>query len=325
MSNQVEKVKMAMLSVQRYPWEQGVCMQAMYEAGDVATAIAMAFDAVLRQQPDGRLAVINENIAVTDPAANGVCVKRAYDITGDEFYLNAANRMLDYLMTCAPRTDKGVLCHNEVSFHEGFSKDQIWADSIFMAPPFLAEMGLLDEALFQIKGMYQYLIDEKSGLLRHIYDAGQSVFVRDKLWATGNGWALLGMAAVAEKAQANGRDDIAKELNELSKKLLDSMLVFQLSDGRFHDSLNEEDSFIDGASAMMMAAYIYRSLYNGTLPQEYKKYADLVLDTMEKYVDEYGIIHEVCGCPHFVSVGTSAESMAAYIMMHAWAKKGQDK
>lgn len=44
----VERVMKAMLAVQRYPWEQGVCMQAVYEAGDICTAVAMAHDAVLR-------------------------------------------------------------------------------------------------------------------------------------------------------------------------------------------------------------------------------------------------------------------------------------
>ena len=39
---------------------------------------------------------------------------------------------------------------------------------------------------------------------------------------------------------------------------------------------------------------------------------------METYVDEFGLIREVCGCPHFLTPGTSAESMAAYLMMWAW-------
>jgi len=321
MSKNLERVKMAMLGVQRYPWEQGVCMQALYESGDVKTALAMAHDAVLRQQEDGRLAVINENIAVTDPAANGIVVKKAYDITGDVFYLDAAKKLLNYLMTKAPRTTKGILCHNQISFVEGFSPDQIWADSIYMAPPFLAEMGELEEACKQILGMYEYLEDEKTGLLRHIFDAGSGRFVRDKLWATGNGWALLGMISVAEIAKLRGECRISEKLCEMSKKLLDNLLKYQLADGRFHDILDEEDSFVDGASAMMLATYIYRSLYNGFLSEDYLKYADTILQTMEKYVDSYGLIHEVCGCPHFVSVGTSAESMAAYIMMHAWKEK----
>lgn len=330
MRSNVEKVRNAMLSVQRYPWEQGVCMQAMYEAGETDIAVAMAHDAVLRQQPDGRLAVINENIAVTDPASCGICVKKAYEITGDEFYLTGAKGMLEYLMCKAPRTDKGILCHNEISFHEGFSKNQIWVDSIFMAPPFLAEMGEIEEAFNQIKGMYDYLIDEESGLLRHIYDADNAVFVRDKLWATGNGWALLGMALVAEKAGEQKRKDIAQKLWAMSKKLLDNMLVYQLSDGRFHDILNDANSFVDGTGAMMAATYIYRYLYNARFfekgiswseAEKYRACADHVVSTMENYVDSYGIIHGVCGCPHFVSEGTSAESMAAYIMMHAWKEK----
>lgn len=312
------RVKMAMLAVQRYPWEQGVCMQAVYEAGDINTAIAMAHDAILRQKEDGRLAVINDNIAVTDPASNGIVVKRAYDITGDEFYLNGAKRMLDYLMKVAPRTDKGILCHNEISFQEGFSPDQIWADSIFMAPPFLAIMDEVDEAIKQVRGMVSYLKDPKTGVLRHIYDAGQNRFVRDKLWATGSGWALLGCADLAAIAEEKGRKDVATSADQISKELLDAMLVYQLPDGRFHDILDDEDSFIDGASAMMMAGYIYKNVLRGVLSKEYLPYADTVRETMDKYVDKYGIIQEVCGCPHFVSVGTSAESMAAYILMNSY-------
>lgn len=321
MTGNVAKVRNAMLAVQRYPWEQGVCMQALYEMGDIDTAIAMAHDAVLRQKEDGRLAVINDNIAVTDPAANGVVVQRAYKITGDEFYGEAARRMLSYLNNKAPRTDNGTLCHNEISFQEGFSPDQIWADSIYMAPPFLAEMGCVSDAVNQIKGVFGYLLDESSGVLRHIYDATQKRFVRDKLWATGSGWALMGCAAVADIIRVEGFQTEAEELDDISKNLLDSMLNYQLPDGRFHDILDEEDSFVDGASAMMMSAFIYRRIVAGTLDIDYRKYADIVVDTMEQYVDNYGIIREVCGCPHFVSSGTSAESMAAYIMMHAWRDK----
>lgn len=60
---------------------------------------------------------------------------------------------------------------------------------------------------------------------------------------------------------------------------------------------------------------------NGWLDQKYLAYADKVADTMDQYVDEYGIIHAVCGCPDFLSEGTSAESMAAYLMMHGWKDK----
>lgn len=66
MTEKITFVKNAMLAVQRYPWEQGVCAQALWELEDETTAVAMAHDAVFRQKEDGRLAVINDNIAVTD-------------------------------------------------------------------------------------------------------------------------------------------------------------------------------------------------------------------------------------------------------------------
>ena len=314
-------VKNAMLAVQRYPWEQGVCAQALWEMGDETTAIAMAHDAVLRQTEDGRLAVINANIAVTDPAANGEVVWRAYCKTGKELYREAAEKMLHYLMHKAPRTDKNILCHNEVSFHEGFSADQLWVDSVYMAPPFLAVMGELSEAVMQIEGYLSYLKDETTGLLYHIYDAGTGSFVRKKLWATGNGWALLGIARVAETAIEQKETEYADRLIGYGKALLDAMLPYQLPDGRFHDILDEEDSFTEGTAAMMMATFIYRGLAGGWLPESYRTYADKVYNTMDAYVDEFGLIREVCGCPHFLTPGTSAESMAAYLMMQGWYDK----
>lgn len=325
MNNRMQLVKNAMLAVQRYPWEQGVCAQAVWELGDVATAVAMAHDAVLRQKEDGRLAVINDNIAVTDPAANGEVVWRAYEVTGNEFYKSAAERMFGYLMQRAPRTDKDIICHNEISFYEGFSANQIWVDSVYMAPPFLAVMGEIDEAVKQIKGCFNYLQDEETGLLYHIFDPGTDMFVRKKLWATGNSWALLGIARVIETAKEQGRDDVAVQLVKLGTKLLDSMLKYQLADGRFHDIMDENDSFVEGTAAMMMAAAIYRGVYAGWLSEDYIFHADLVYGTMPKYVDEYGIIHEVCGCPDFMTCGTSAESMASFLMMEAWHKKLEEK
>lgn len=325
MRDNISLVKNAMLAVQRYPWEQGVCAQALWEMGDTTTAVAMAHDAVLRQQEDGRLAVTGENIAVTDPAANGVGVFRAYELTGEELYFKAARRMLDYLMNAAPRTEEGIICHNQISFHEGFSEKQVWVDSIYMAPPFLALMGEIDEAFAQVKGYIAYLRDENTGLLYHIYDAETKRFVRRRLWATGNGWALLGIAGVAQTALKQGRDDIAAELIEAGREILDAMLKYQLQDGRFHDILDDEGSFVEGAAAMMMSAFIYRGICGGWLDEGYEPYARRVVDTMDHYIDQWGIIRQVCGCPHFVGPGTSAESMAAYLMMRAHYSNWKNK
>ena len=52
----------------------------------------------------------------------------------------------------------------------------------------------------------------------------------------------------------------------------------------------------------------------------------LLVSTLAHYydrtkADRFGILHEVCGCPHFVAEGTSAESQAAFIMADTWREK----
>lgn len=326
MNETMQKVAGAMLAIQRYPWEQGVCAQAMYELGDNEIWVAMAHDAILRQKEDGRLAVINENVAVTDPAANGEVCLRAYALTGDEFYRDGAQRMLDYLMKDAPRTDDGVLYHNTVSFAEGFSPNQLWIDAAYMAPPFLAVMGELDEAVRQLRGYFRYLQDPGTRLFFHNYDVGTGKFVRRLRWATGNGWALMGIARVAAEAKKCGRLDILAELTARGNEVLESLVRFQLPDGRFRDIVDDENSFVDGTSAMMMSVYIYRGVLEGWIHDgAMVDRADRALATVQSKVDRFGIVHEVCGCPHFVSQGTSAEAQAALLMAYAWGERAHAK
>ena len=145
----VEKVIQCMLAMQRHPWEQGVCAQALYEAGREEYWIPMAYDAIRRQAADGRLAMVGGGAAVSDPASNGEVCLRAWQRTGDPFFLQGAQRMLDYLEHAAPRGAEGIICHNNVSFEKGYSAAQLWIDGLYMVPPFLAAMGRMEEAAGQ--------------------------------------------------------------------------------------------------------------------------------------------------------------------------------
>ena len=316
-----DKVICAMLAMQRHPWEQGVCAQALYEAGQDDLWIPMAYDAIKRQGADGRLAMMGGGAAVSDPAANGEVCLRAYEKTGDSFFLEGARRMLDYLEKTAPRTEDGIICHNQVSFHEGHSSRQLWIDGLYMVPPFLAAMGRIREAAEQTDGYIRALYDAPAGLFYHIIDTEQRRFVRQKHWATGNGWALMGLARVAEEADRQGDRETACRLSAFCAGLLRSMLRFQLEDGRFHDILDEADSFIDGTSALMAAAVIYRGILNGTLEKDCLEAAERAFATVSGKVDGIGLVREVCGCPHFTEEGTSAEAQAAWIMADSWRKK----
>ena len=319
-----ERVIRSMLAMQRYSWEQGVCAQALFELGRKDLWIPMAYDAIQRQSPDGRLALIGSSDSVSDPASNGEVCFRAYEETGNPFYLTGARRMLAYLLHDAPRTKDGIICHNLVSFEKDFSDKQLWIDGLYMVPPFLAVMGQAEEAARQIEGYNRALLDPESGLYFHIADTENQTFVRQKHWATGNGWALLGLLRTAEAACAQGFSGIAEDLFHQASALLEHMLRYQLPDGRFHDILDEDASFVDGTSSMMVAAAIARGIYDRTIPAGYAAKAARTLQTIEGTIDEIGLIHGVCGCPDFLREGTSAEAQAAYLMAHAWMLKCQD-
>ncbi len=321
MSEKTDRVVRAMLAMQRYPWEQGVCAQALYEAGWEDLWIPMAYDAVKRQAADGRLAMAGGGAAASDPAANGEVCLRAWEKTGNRFFLDGAESMLAYLENRAPRTEQGIICHNERSFHEGYSAKQLWIDGLYMVPPFLAAMGRVKEAAEQIRGYIEALYDPETGVFRHIADMEQHRFVRDRHWATGNGWALMGLARVTEAAEKQGYTEIARETGNYCQKLLEAMLRFQTADGRFHDILDEEESFIDGTSAMMTAATVYRGVLHGFIGREMLDAAERAFRTVTEKIDEMGLVREVCGCPHFTDEGTSAEAQAAYVMADSWRKK----
>ena len=325
MTSAAEKACKCMLAMQRHPWEQGFCAQALYEAGRDDLWIPMAYDAVKRQAADGRLAMVGGGSAVSDPAANGEVCLRAYQRTGNAFFLRGAERMLEYLEKTAPRTRDGVICHNAVSFESEFSPLQLWADGLYMAPPFLAVMGRVREAAEQVKGYIRHLLDPETGLFFHIRDTESGRFVRRKRWATGNGWALMGVVRVIEAAREHGDDAVAGELIPFLNRLLDAMLRFQLPDGRFRDILDDPESFPDGTSAMMAASAIFRGAQRGYIPASRLDAAEKAYAAVSRGIDGMGLVRGVCGCPDFVSEGTSAEAQAAFVMADAWREKAASR
>jgi unsaturated rhamnogalacturonyl hydrolase len=81
----VERVKVALLGMQRYNWEQGVAAQAMLELGEDEWVVSLARAAIMRQE-NGRFSVIGSHDPLTDSASVGEAVLYAAKITGDPLY-----------------------------------------------------------------------------------------------------------------------------------------------------------------------------------------------------------------------------------------------
>ncbi|KAG6806357.1 hypothetical protein H0H93_003118, partial [Arthromyces matolae] len=118
-----------------------------------------------------------------------------------EQFGDAAAAEYEYLTQGAPRAWNGAISHR-VDYVE------LWADFIYMAPPFLAyyavdtaNFTLLREAVYQCQAYRQILhynstssdIGNFAGLWEHILGPVNN---DPGLWSTGNSWAAAGMTRV---------------------------------------------------------------------------------------------------------------------------------
>ncbi len=307
----IQKVKLAMLSMQRDAWEQGVGAQALLEMGETELVILFAKDAVVRQGSDGRLALMggDGNIATADPGANGEAVLFAARVTGDESLCAAGQAMLAYFMEKAPRTVDGVLYHH-------IRGSQLWIDAAYMAPPFLAVAGEPAEAVHQIEGYRKYLWDPQKKLFSHIWDDLNKKFGRKDAWGVGNGWAAAGMTRIIRSLPASMPDQ-KNELVTYVKEVLDGCLAHQRPDGLFHDVVDNPSSFIETNLAQMLSYTIFRGLKGGWLDGRYRAAGERMRAAAYAKVDRYGLVQGVCGSPNFDHSGTATEGQSFFLLMEA--------
>lgn len=305
----VNRVKLAMLTMQRAPWEQGVAAQAMLELGEIDLVVLMAREAVLRQKPDGRLAELGPGHDVTDPAANGVPVLYAARWTGEPELKAAAQRMLDYLLAAAPRTTGGVL-------HHITTRPQVWIDSMYMSPPFLAVANEPEEAVRQVEGIRELLWNPRAMLFSHIWDEEKNAFERDAFWGVGNGWAAAGMARVIHALPREMENDRARLAGYVSE-VLDGCLAHMRPDGLFHNVVDDPQSFVETNLSQMLAYTIYRGVQAGWLEEDYLPHADRMRAAAHRMVDDFGLVQGVCGSPDFDHSGWATEGQAFFLLMEA--------
>jgi unsaturated rhamnogalacturonyl hydrolase len=314
----VNKVKSSLLSLQRFQWEQGCTAQALLEFDGYSSLIAQfCKSAVIRNNKDGRVGIMEKNESVDDPAAIGEALLLSAEETGDEELKKAADKLYFYLKYRAPKTTDGIIYHFNI-------KNEVWVDAYYMAPPFICKYGDIDEAMKQIKGFRKYLFDENKRMLSHIWDDDAGTFGRKDFWGVGNGWAAAGLTRVV-KMLPEDRKEEKKYLISYLKSLIDGCVAWQRDDGLFHDVLDNPATFVETNVGQMLAYSIYRGVTEGYIAESYLKYADKARDAAYGKVDGYGFVHGVCGAPTFDHSGIAPEGQVFFILMEAAARDLYEK
>ncbi|KAI0259577.1 Six-hairpin glycosidase-like protein [Gloeopeniophorella convolvens] len=204
--------------------------------------------------------------AAGDPASLGVAVLLAnWTRQPGADYDGAARAQVAYLFgPDVPRTPDGAISHR-------VGELQLWSDSVFMVPPFLAYYGvttgnesMLVEAYTQIKLYRKYLMDTSAkGLWQHIVLGANGTDPGH--WSTGNAWAAAGMLRVLGTMQsspfAGKLKHQIKDLGTWAADIHAAMYPHLQPNGLFRNYADANAStanFDDASSSALLAAGVYR-------------------------------------------------------------------
>ncbi|KAG6373675.1 Six-hairpin glycosidase-like protein [Boletus reticuloceps] len=206
-----------------------------------------------------------------DPASIGVAVLLA-NWTGQSAsdgldYAGAARDQLQFLLQKAPKTPDGAISHR-------LDQVQLWSDSVYMVPPFLAYYGvttdnltLLQEAYTQISLYRTYLRDASANNLWKHIQLG-SYGTDNGHWSTGNAWAAAGMIRVLGTIQrsrfAGSLQQQQEDLASWIQEIHGGMYQHQDPSGLFYNYADNKSTFLDASSTALLASTVYRlSLLSG--------------------------------------------------------------
>lgn len=193
------------------------------------------------------------------------------------------------MLTSVPRWSNGAISHREAYL-------ELWADFIYMAPPFLAyyaiataDVQLLKESAQQCKHYYDVLSTTQGPWLHivgdHVSDLG--------LWSTSNAWAAAGMARVlATMKYSPFSDDTASEqamLSSMIQEILDgSMALDHDPSGLLRNYLNDTTWWgeISGTSMLAATALRMAKLQPESFGEKYSSWAETKMDVVDGKIDE---------------------------------------
>lgn len=192
-----------------------------------------------------------------DPAALGIPALMIGKT--EKQYWDAAVRQHEHLIKEVPRWENGAISHRE-------SVAELWADFVYMAPPFLAyyavatsNITLLKESANQCK-YYRQVLTTPQGPWLHIIGPEVQDYAQ---WSTGNGWAAAGMSRViATMKKSPLTSETTAEQAELAgyvKEILDGAISLDTDgSGLLRNYLNDTTWWGEVSGTSILAATALR-------------------------------------------------------------------
>lgn len=201
----------------------------------------------------------NHKMYYLDDAFSGMALIDLHQITGEDKYKQAADKIAQYLFH--HETDNA----GSLSYRPKQKNDYIFADAIGMVCPFLCkygstygDMNAVNLAVTQLQNFIGFGMDEKTGLPYHGYQYESGVKYGIIGWGRAVGWLMIGMAeslAYMEETRPS-----YEPIKQAYRRLVDKVEAYQLEGGLYSWQLGAKDGPVDTSATAMILYAIARSL-----------------------------------------------------------------
>lgn len=236
-------------------------------------------------------------------------------------YKNIASREVTYLTKTVPKTSAGAISHRPPG-----ETVQLWADNVYMVPPFLAYYGVtqaktayITSAYNQIK-LYRDQLRADSGLWKHVVLGD---WQSTKQWAPGNGWAAAGMARVIATIQHSTYASTYKtqiaNLGDWAEEIITAAFAQIRSDNLLPNVFGAKASatFSDAGASALLASAAYRLAVLGVIPMDGTLIAtaEKIRAAVEAGVGSDGWLSPVSDPLTFTDVGSESPEAQAFVLL----------
>ncbi len=235
--------------------------------------------------------------SLDDCGSFGSLLEEAKLSIGAENTEKICNYISDYMEYGQPRLESGAFFRKN-QLHS-FHNDTLWLDDLYMSVPFLSrryaltgEEKFIDDAANQVLRYKELLRIEASGLMSHVFDFRHGLRTGVP-WGRGNGWLLFSLSELLTFMPKEHK--CRAELEALFAELCKSYAECMSEDGRWHQVLDEPDSYLETSCTAMFACAFTRGRRMGLLSEVFaEKAKKAVSSILARCVDENGNVYGVC-------------------------------
>lgn len=171
----------------------------------------------------------------------------------------------DYIRNRQQRLPDGTFYRNHS--YMALMNETMWADDTYMSVPFMCryykengEDYWLEEAVRQIRQIFEYLYMPQEGIMSHIYDTRHGVQTKVP-WGRGNGWVVFSLTELLAVMPEEHED--RKEILDIYRRLCRGILGLQDEEGMWHQVLTFPDSYRETSCTAMFVCGFARGVRFG--------------------------------------------------------------